>query len=103
MELEFAFMRFLWYRYAHKIENYPRKMEDDLGVPRSFLGSYRLKRRIMASNYTDSELTVEPTLEEMLADPMVQLVMERDGIQARDMRGQIDRLQQQYGLTLAAI
>jgi hypothetical protein len=61
------------------------------------------KEVIMASLYSDHDLTVEPTLDEMLADPIVQLIMKRDGVKAGDMRGEITRLQQEYSGLLLAI
>ncbi|MEJ0010883.1 MAG: hypothetical protein WDN72_10710 [Alphaproteobacteria bacterium] len=33
-------------------------------------------------------------MEELLAEPIVRLVMQRDGVRARDMRTTIDRVQQ---------
>lgn len=41
---------------------------------------------------TEPEIFGEPTLEEMLAEPIVRLVMKRDGVNEADMRGQIDRM-----------
>ncbi|MES2984139.1 MAG: hypothetical protein V4735_03020 [Pseudomonadota bacterium] len=46
--------------------------------------------------YTDADLLGEPTLDEILADPMIQLVMKRDGVDERDMRGQIERISQRF-------
>lgn len=45
---------------------------------------------------TEPEIFGEPTLEEMLAEPIVRLVMKRDGVDETDMRGQIDRVQRDY-------
>lgn len=44
----------------------------------------------------DAELLGEPTLEELLADPIVRLIMKRDGVDESEMRGQIDRAQRVY-------
>lgn len=51
----------------------------------------------MASNTTRfDDLTSlaqeEPSLEEIFAEPIVQLVMKRDGVRAQDMRCALDRL-----------
>jgi hypothetical protein len=48
------------------------------------------------SIYVDPELHGEPTLEEMLADPIIRLIMSRDGVNERDMRSQLDRVQHSY-------
>jgi hypothetical protein len=45
---------------------------------------------------TDVELLGEPTLEELLAEPIVRLIMKRDGVDETDMRGQIDRVLDTY-------
>lgn len=42
---------------------------------------------------------VEPTLEDLLAEPIVRLVMKRDGVNETDMRGQIDRMLSAFRLT----
>lgn len=34
----------------------------------------------------------EPTLEEMFADPMIQLVIQRDGLHMQEVRQQLDRM-----------
>lgn len=36
--------------------------------------------------------TDEPTLEELFAEPIIQLVMKRDGVQVQEMRLQLDRM-----------
>ncbi len=36
--------------------------------------------------------TEEPTLEELFAEPIIQLVMQRDGVKVQDMRVQLDRM-----------
>lgn len=41
---------------------------------------------------TEPEIFGEPTLEELFAEPIVRLVMKRDGVNEADMRGQIDRM-----------
>lgn len=57
----------------------------------------------MASyNYPDTDLLGEPSLEEMLAEPIIQLVMKRDGIDESDMRGHLDRAQRAYDSLLSA-
>ena len=34
----------------------------------------------------------EPTLEELFAEPIIQLVMQRDGVKVQEMRHQLDRM-----------
>jgi hypothetical protein len=51
---------------------------------------------------TDPFLTGEPSLEEMLNDPITLLIMQRDGIKPQSMRGEINRLQQEWGGEYAA-
>ena len=54
----------------------------------------------MASNfYSDVELLDEPSLDEMLAEPIIQLIMKRDGVNASDMRGTLDRVLNMYAPT----
>ena len=51
---------------------------------------------MVSYNYPDTDLLGEPSLEEMRAEPIIQLVMKRDGIDESDMRGQLDRVQRDY-------
>ena len=51
---------------------------------------------MMNSIYPDTDLLGEPTLEEMLAEPIVRLIMKRDGVNETDMRGEMDRVQRAY-------
>lgn len=44
----------------------------------------------------DSELHGEPTLEEILAEPIIRLIMKRDGVDETSMRGQIDLVRKSY-------
>ncbi len=47
----------------------------------------------MASNTpTTVEAWAEPSLDELFAEPIVQLIMERDGVNATDMRGYLNRI-----------
>jgi hypothetical protein len=46
--------------------------------------------------YPDTDLLGEPTLEELFAEPIVRLIMQRDGVEDADLRGQIDRVRQSY-------
>ena len=46
----------------------------------------------------ESDLVGEPTLDELLTDPMVKLLMKRDGVKPQYMRGEIDRLQRELSL-----
>jgi hypothetical protein len=57
----------------------------------------KLWGQVMVSYHTtDVELLGEPTLEELLAEPIVRLIMKRDGVDETDMRGQIDRVLDTY-------
>ncbi len=46
--------------------------------------------------FSDTDLHGEPTLDELLADPIVRLIMQRDGVEESSMRKQIDRVQRSY-------
>lgn len=46
--------------------------------------------------YPDTELVGEPSLEELLAEPIVRLIMSRDGVEEHDMRGAIERVRNSY-------
>lgn len=47
----------------------------------------------MASNlYPDADLKREPSLEELFAEPIVQLVMQRDGVHGHALHEEIVRL-----------
>ncbi|MFZ4541868.1 MAG: hypothetical protein ACOYNL_08710 [Rickettsiales bacterium] len=50
----------------------------------------------MDSTYLDSEVLGEPTLDEVFADPIIRLIMKRDGVEEHDMRGTIDRVRNAY-------
>jgi hypothetical protein len=53
----------------------------------------------MASSlYPDTDLHGEPTLEELLAEPIIRLIMKCDGVDESEMRGQMDRVQHRYDL-----
>ena len=52
---------------------------------------------MMSIPYPDSEPLGEPTLEEIFAEPIVRLIMKRDGVKDTDLRSEIDRVQRQYG------
>jgi len=55
----------------------------------------------MASNpYSDTSRTGEPSLDEMLADPIIKLIMKRDGVNDQDMRGHIDRIRDAMAMHL---
>jgi len=51
---------------------------------------------MMSSIYPDTDLLGEPSLDEMLAEPIVRLIMQRDGVNETDMRGEMDRVQRVY-------
>lgn len=44
----------------------------------------------------ENDLHGEPTLDEILSDPIIRLIMERDGVDETSMRGQMDRIQRAY-------
>ncbi len=54
------------------------------------------------AHMNEREVTGEPTLEELFAEPIVQLIMKRDGVRARDMREELDRLVASYAPPLSA-
>lgn len=49
-----------------------------------------------SSTARDSDLHGEPTLEEILAEPIIRLIMQRDGVDESSMRGQMDLVQRNY-------
>jgi hypothetical protein len=51
---------------------------------------------MVSVNIAEAELLGEPTLDELLAEPIVRLVMKRDGVNETDMRSQIDRMLSTY-------
>lgn len=51
---------------------------------------------MVSVNTAEAEILGEPTLDELFAEPIVRLVMKRDGVDETDMRGQIDRVQRDY-------
>jgi hypothetical protein len=51
---------------------------------------------MVSVNIAEAELLGEPTLDELLAEPIVRLVMKRDGVNETDMRSQIDRMLDAY-------
>jgi len=51
---------------------------------------------MLSSIYPDTDLLGEPTLDEILAEPIIRLIMSRDGVNENDMRGAIDRVQRSY-------
>lgn len=50
----------------------------------------------MDTIYAESHVLGEPSLDEVFADPMIRLIMKRDGIEEREMRGTIDRMRDAY-------
>jgi hypothetical protein len=51
----------------------------------------------MATNhYRDTSRFGEPPLDEMLADPIIKLIMARDGVNDQDMRSHIERVQRAF-------
>jgi hypothetical protein len=61
-----------------------------------------LEQAMVSAKYTDAELKGEPTLEEIFADPIIQLIMQRDGVRAHDMRNEMDRMVSLYAEQLSA-
>ena len=55
-----------------------------------------------AAAVRDNDLLGEPSLEEMLAEPIIRLIMQRDGVDESSMRGQMDLVQRNYG-SLASV
>lgn len=51
----------------------------------------------MASRIKEAECVGEPSLDELFAEPIIQLFMKRDGVKASEMRGQFTRLSRDYG------
>ncbi len=90
-----ALTEILWYHHPHSLENYPQKRQD----PGTEGWDWQVMGRFL---HQDLELGAEPSLEEMLAEPIVQLIMRRDGVEAVDMRGVIDRVKRQYTMLLSA-
>ena len=45
----------------------------------------------------------EPSLDEMFAEPIIQLIMQRDGVRVREMRKQFDKLQDRKFYRRAAL
>lgn len=48
--------------------------------------------------YPDTDLTGEPTLDEILSEPIIRLIMSRDGVAEHDMRNTIERIKSAYDL-----
>ncbi len=46
--------------------------------------------------FPDADLAGEPTLDELFGDPIVHLMMKRDGVEERDMRGTLERIKDAY-------
>ena len=54
-----------------------------------------------AAQRRDNDLLGEPTLEEIFADPIIRLIMKRDGVDETSMRGQIDLVRKSYGTVVS--
>ncbi len=46
--------------------------------------------------HKEAELLAEPTLDELLAEPIIQLFMKRDGIKPSEVRGHLRRFEPHY-------
>jgi hypothetical protein len=57
----------------------------------------------MMKNRADAEKLREPTLDELLAEPIVRLIMKRDGVSHVDLRGEIERVKHYYAHALEAM
>jgi hypothetical protein len=51
---------------------------------------------MITSIYPDADVLGEPTLEELFAEPIVRLIMKRDGVEDKELRGQIERVRKAY-------
>jgi hypothetical protein len=51
---------------------------------------------MVSTIYPDTDLLGEPTLEELFAEPIVRLIMKRDGVKDADLRREINRAQEAY-------
>lgn len=51
----------------------------------------------------DSDLKGEPSLDELMADPIMLLIMKRDGVKPQHMLGEISRLQAEWALLPRAV
>ncbi len=51
---------------------------------------------MISQAHRNDELHGEPTLEEILAEPIIRLIMQRDGVDETSMRGQLDLVRQSY-------
>ena len=49
------------------------------------------------TSFSDIDLLDEPSLDELFAEPIVQLIMKRDGVNATDMRGVLCRMIRSFG------
>lgn len=50
--------------------------------------------------HLDTDLAGEPTLEELFRDPIIHLIMKRDGVEERDMRTVLNDLWRSYQAAL---
>ena len=48
------------------------------------------------TSYKEHDTLGEPSLDELFAEPIVQLFMARDGLSARDVLGQLNRVLQLF-------
>jgi hypothetical protein len=48
----------------------------------------------MASTIKETDCLGEPSLDELFAEPMIQLFMKRDGVKPSDLLGQLHRMTQ---------
>lgn len=68
----------------------------------TYKNNLTLTRQIMASNrYTDTDPQCEPSIDDLLAEPIVQLFMARDGVSPTDIRGEFSRMQRDYWAQVA--
>ena len=51
---------------------------------------------MLQSFCADPELLGEPSLEELFAEPIIRLIMTRDGVDHHNLRDEMDRVQRAY-------
>lgn len=50
----------------------------------------------MSYAYPDTDLSGEPSLDELFGDPIVHLIMQRDGVEEQEMRSTLDKVRRAY-------
>lgn len=52
--------------------------------------------QVMTSVLAQEAMLGEPSLDELFQEPIIRLIMQRDGVEENQMRGQIDRVLASY-------